>query len=62
MRRGRRGAGVCAWAARACALALPRETIYGATHSLAVGLRKENLLAMKEGRERYGRYPIRVAD
>jgi len=32
--------------------------IYGATHSLAVGTKPENLLMMKQGRERYGVYPI----
>lgn len=35
--------------------------IYGASHSLAVGTKYENLMAMKEAREKYGRYPIRVA-
>ena len=32
--------------------------IYGASHSLAVGTKPENLLAMKESREKWGRYPI----
>lgn len=32
--------------------------IYGASHSLAVGTRAENLMAMKACREKYGRYPI----
>jgi len=32
--------------------------IYGATHSLAMGTRPENLQRMKEARERYGVYPI----
>ncbi len=36
--------------------------IYGASHSLAVGTTRENLLAMKEGREKYGVYPIRIPD
>ena len=35
--------------------------IYGASHSLAVGSTRENLLEMKAARERYGAYPIRVA-
>lgn len=34
--------------------------IYGASHSLAVGTQYENLMAMKETRDRYGVYPIRV--
>jgi len=34
--------------------------IYGATHSLAVGTKPENLERMKECREKYGAYPIRV--
>ncbi len=32
--------------------------IYGATHSLAVGTKHENLLAMKQAREKFGTYPI----
>ena len=32
--------------------------IYGASHSLAVGTKYENLMKMKECRERYGVYPI----
>ena len=32
--------------------------IYGASHSLAVGTKLENLLAMKEAREKWGVYPI----
>jgi len=32
--------------------------IYGASHSLAVGTKPENLLAMKEAREKWGTYPI----
>ncbi len=35
--------------------------IYGSSHSLAVGCKPENLQRMKECRERYGVYPIRVA-
>jgi uroporphyrinogen decarboxylase len=34
--------------------------IYGASHSLAVGSTRENLLEMKAARNRYGRYPIDV--
>jgi len=34
--------------------------IYGASHSLAVGTKPENLLAMKEAREKWGRYPISI--
>ncbi len=34
--------------------------IYGSSHSLAVGCRPENLERMKECRDRYGEYPIRV--
>lgn len=34
--------------------------IYGATHSLAVATKPENLERMKEARLRYGEYPIRV--
>ncbi len=36
--------------------------IYGATHSLAVGTKPENLMRMKECRQRYGVYPINVGD
>jgi uroporphyrinogen-III decarboxylase len=36
--------------------------IYGATHSLAVGTKPENLERMKECREKYGHYPINVPD
>lgn len=32
--------------------------IYGASHSLAVGTQYENLMMMKDCRERYGTYPI----
>jgi len=32
--------------------------IYGASHSLAVGTKPENLLAMKETRDEWGKYPI----
>lgn len=32
--------------------------IYGASHSLAVGTKPENLMAMKEAREKWGVYPI----
>lgn len=32
--------------------------IYGASHSLAVGTKLQNLLAMKEAREKWGAYPI----
>ncbi len=32
--------------------------IYGASHSLAVGTKPENLLAMKEARGQWGGYPI----
>jgi len=34
--------------------------IYGASHSLAVGASRENILAMKEYRERFGTYPIHI--
>ena len=34
--------------------------IYGASHSLAVGTKYENLMAMRAAREEWGRYPIRV--
>ncbi len=34
--------------------------IYGASHSLAVGTKRENLLAMKEAREKWGTYPISI--
>ena len=34
--------------------------IYGASHSLAVGAKLENLQAMKEAREKWGEYPISV--
>lgn len=34
--------------------------IYGATHSLAMGTRPENLQRMRECRDRYGAYPISV--
>lgn len=34
--------------------------IYGASHSLAVGTKPENLLAMKESREKWGAYPINI--
>lgn len=34
--------------------------IYGASHSLAVGTKYENLMKMKEMRDRYGVYPIRL--
>lgn len=36
--------------------------IYGATHSLAVGTKPENLEMMRVCRERYGVYPIRIPD
>lgn len=36
--------------------------IYGATHSLAVATKPENLETMKQCRERYGVYPIDVPD
>lgn len=36
--------------------------ILGASHSLAVGTKYENLMMMKEMRERYGAYPISVPD
>jgi uroporphyrinogen decarboxylase len=36
--------------------------IYGASHSLAVGTKPENLQAMKQAREQWGSYPIRVPD
>lgn len=35
--------------------------IYGASHSLAVGASRENILKMKESRERLGVYPISVS-
>ncbi len=34
--------------------------IYGASHSLAVGTKRENLLAMKESREKWGTYPLSI--
>lgn len=34
--------------------------IYGASHSLAVGTKPENLQMMKDCREKYGHYPIEV--
>jgi hypothetical protein len=34
--------------------------IYGASHSLAVGTKLQNLLAMKESREKWGKYPISI--
>lgn len=34
--------------------------IYGASHSLAVGTKYENLMKMKEMRDRYGVYPIAI--
>jgi len=34
--------------------------IYGASHSLAVGTKCENLMKMKEMRDRYGVYPITI--
>jgi len=34
--------------------------IYGASHSLAVGASVENIIAMKECRERFGSYPIQL--
>lgn len=34
--------------------------IYGASHSLAVGTKYENLMAMKEARDKWGIYPIRI--
>jgi len=34
--------------------------IYGASHSLAVGTKYENLMKMKQMRDQYGVYPIRV--
>jgi len=34
--------------------------IYGASHSLAVGVPIENLLTMKHSRERFGSYPIQL--
>ena len=36
--------------------------IYGASHSLAVGTKPENLQAMKDCRERWSTYPINVPD
>ncbi len=36
--------------------------IYGASHSLAVGTTLENLLAMKEIRDKYGAYPIHIPE
>lgn len=35
--------------------------IYGASHSIAVGASRENVLKMKEARERLGMYPIRIS-
>ncbi len=34
--------------------------IYGASHSLAVGTKYDNLMAMKQCREQWGGYPIDV--
>ena len=34
--------------------------IYGASHSLAVGASRENILKMKEARQRLGVYPINI--
>ena len=34
--------------------------IYGASHSLAVGASREKILAMKDAREKWGCYPIRI--
>lgn len=34
--------------------------IYGASHSLAVGTKQENLMAMKKAREEWGTYPIKL--
>jgi len=34
--------------------------IYGASHSIAVGATRDNVLAMKEARDRWGTYPIRL--
>lgn len=34
--------------------------IYGASHSLAVGASLENILTMKESREKFGSYPIQL--
>lgn len=36
--------------------------IYGVSHSLSVGTKLENLMAMKEAREKWGIYPIRLTD
>jgi len=36
--------------------------IYGASHSLAVGTTLENLLAMKDIRDKYGAYPIHMPE
>jgi uroporphyrinogen decarboxylase len=36
--------------------------IYGASHSLAVGTKLENLMMMKDCRDQWGRYPINVSD
>ncbi len=36
--------------------------IYGASHSLAVGTKYDNLMAMKQCREQWGGYPIDIAD
>ena len=36
--------------------------IYGATHSLAVATKPENLEKMRECREKYGAYPIDVPE
>jgi len=32
--------------------------IYGASHSIAVGSTRDNVLAMKDARDRWGTYPI----
>jgi len=34
--------------------------IYGASHSLAVGTKPENLMAMKQSRQKWGTYPISI--
>lgn len=36
--------------------------IYGASHSLAVGTKYENLMMMKQCRDEWGRYPISIPD
>jgi uroporphyrinogen decarboxylase len=36
--------------------------IYGASHSLAVGTTPENLAMMKQMRDQYGVYPIRIPE